>query len=168
MNKNTPIIIEPLGKQHERQSFKCSIKQFEDYLQKHASQYAKRNICQTVVAVTYNNPSLILGYFTLSALSIDLSSLPGTLASKLPKHPIPAVLIGRLARDKNLDGYGIGRILLAEAYKRAASASKQLGVYAIVVDAIDEKASDFYQSFGFAKLTESNNRLFIPIKSLSL
>ena len=161
------LIIEPLNNTHNRKSFQCTHHQFEDYLQKYARQYAKRNICQTFVARTVDEPERILGYFTLSALSIDLSALPESKRAKLPKHPLPAVLIGRLARDKRLDGYGVGKLLLADAFKRAFSASEQLGIYALVVDAIDQEAMGFYQHFGFIPLSSSANRLFLPLHSLA-
>ncbi len=107
----------------------------------------------------------VLGYYTLSALSIDLATLPDDLAKKLPKHPIPAALIGRLAVSTPAHGTGLGKILLADAIKRTLALSDEIAVYAMVVDALNADAEAFYEGFGFTKLAAAQNRLFLPLKS---
>lgn len=102
----------------------------------------------------------------MSALSIDLSSLPGDLAKKLPKHPVPAALIGRLAVSSESQGRGLGKLLLADAIKRSLAISDEIAVYAMVVDALNAYAKAFYQGFSFINLREPTTRLFLPLKSL--
>lgn len=70
------------------------------------------------VAAGEGHPSTIVGYYTLSTLSIELNELREDLARKLPCHPIPAALLGRLAVSRTAQGHGIGRMLLADALKR--------------------------------------------------
>ena len=106
-----------------------------------------------------------MGYYSLSTLSIELSQLPEKLARKLPKHPVPAALIGRLAVSKNARGCGIGKMLLVDAIKRTLSVSNQIAIYAMVVDAINDKVKGFYEQFGFARLSDDSPRLFLPLKS---
>ena len=107
-----------------------------------------------------------MGYYTLSALSIALSALPSDLARKLPKHAIPAALIGRLAVSSESQGRGIGKILLTDAIKRTLGVGEEIAVYAMVVDALNAEAEAFYLSFGFAKLGTGTNRLFLPLRSI--
>ena len=102
----------------------------------------------------------------MSTLSIELSQLPPKLSRKLPKHPIPAALIGRLAVSNNVQGYGIGKMLLVDAIKRTLSISDQIAIYAMVVDAISNEAKGFYEQYGFASLSNNSSRLFLPLKSL--
>ena len=106
-----------------------------------------------------------MGYYTLSTLSIELNHLPQLLARKLPKHPVPAALIGRLAVSQQIQGSGVGKLLIADAIKRVLSVSDEIAIYAMVVDAINEGAGRFYQQFGFLPLNTESQRLFLPLKS---
>jgi len=160
------LVIEPLGKKHNRAAFSCGKAELNTYLQRQASQDTKRRIARIFVVRSEAEEKTVLGYYTLSALSIDLSALPNDLAKKLPKHPIPAALIGRLAVSSTSQGTGIGKILLADAIQRTLALSDEIAVYAMVVDALNAEAEAFYISFGFAKLGTDTNRLFLPLQSL--
>ena len=165
MNDQSDLVIEPLGKKHNRAAFSCGIDELDRYLQRQASQDTKRRIARVFVLRSGTDAQTVLGYYTLSALSIDLATLPDDLAKKLPKHPIPAALIGRLAVNAPAHGTGLGRILLADAIKRTLALSDEIAVYAMVVDALNADAEAFYQGFGFTKLNAATNRLFLPLKS---
>lgn len=161
-----PLIIEPLNVTHERTSFKCDVESLDRYLKKQARQDIRRCISRVFVASRPETPQAIVGYYTLSTLSIALNQLPQHLARKLPKHPVPAALIGRLAVKRTEQGQGIGKMLLADAVKRTMAVSDQIAIYAMVVDAIDENASRFYGRFGFTSLSDDSSRLFLPLKSI--
>lgn len=107
----------------------------------------------------------IVGYYTLSTLSIELDTLPKPLARKRPRQPVPAALLGRLAVSQAAQGHGIGRMLLVDALKRTLVVSDEIAIYALVVDAIDDRAQRFYEQFGFASLGTVHRRLFLPLKS---
>ncbi|MBT6406729.1 MAG: GNAT family N-acetyltransferase, partial [Rhodospirillaceae bacterium] len=94
MTDKPDLVIEPLGKKHNRAAFSCGTDELDTYLQRQASQDTKRRIARIFVIRSAADDQTILGYYTLSALSIDLSSLPSDLVKKLPKHPLPAALIG--------------------------------------------------------------------------
>jgi len=154
------IRIEPLRKQHDRRGFACGEPGLDDWFMHRASQDARRDLAQVFVAI--DDQLGLVGFYSLSAFSLELNDLPEDLAKKLPRyHAIPAALIGRLARDLRARGQRIGDILLADAIRRVLDARKRLGVYAIVVDALTETAGDFYQSFGFTPLPSRPDRLFL-------
>lgn len=159
------LIIEPLGSHHDKQSFTCGVDSLDTYFKKHAKQDIKRHIARVFVATLADNPEHIVGYYTLSTLSLELTELPIELAKKLPRHPIPAALIGRLACSVTVQGKGVGKMLLMDAIKRTLSVSEQIAIYAVVVDAIDEQALGFYAKYGFARLAADSRRLFLPLKS---
>ncbi|MDA1356096.1 MAG: GNAT family N-acetyltransferase [Proteobacteria bacterium] len=166
MTDKPDLVIEPLGKKHNRAAFSCGTDELDTYLHRQASQDTKRRIARIFVLRSVADDQTVLGYYTLSALSIDLSSLPSDIAKRLPKHPVPAALIGRLAVSTKSQGAGFGKVLLADAIKRTLALSDEIAVYAMVVDALNADAEAFYQGFGFTKLSTATNRLFLPLKSI--
>ena len=117
---------------------------------------------------TAEGADTVPGFYTLSALAIDLGSLPEELSRKLPRHPVPCALIGRLAIDQSVRGHGLGRMLLADAIKRTMSASGILAIHAVIVDAKTNAAKQFYEGFGFAPMQDDPMRLFLPLGSIHL
>ncbi len=160
------LIIEPLSNTHNRPGFDCGVDLLDFYIKKQAKQDVKRRVSRVFVATKPDALSFIAGYYTLSSLSIDLDCLPESEARKLPKHPIPAALIGRLAVSEKVQGKGIGKMLLVDAIKRTLAVSNEIAIYAIVVDAINEKVQQFYEQFGFTQFSAESKRLFLPIKSI--
>ena len=158
------LVIEPLNSKHNRPDFQCGVVSLDNYLKKQAKQDIKRRISRVFVAITPKQPATVVGYYILSTLSVELNHLPEEIARKLPRHPIPAALIGRLAVSKQAQGYGVGKMLLVDAVKRTQGVSDDIAIYAMVVDAIDEQAERFYQQFGFLSLSSKYRRLFLPLK----
>jgi len=159
------LVIAPMNAAHDRAGFHCNVDALDYYIHKQAGQDIRRRISRIFVSVLSDDPKEVMGYYSLSTLSIELSQLPEKLARKLPKHPVPAALIGKLAVSKNAQRYGIGKMLLIDAIKRTLSVSDQIAIYAMVVDAINEKAKGFYEQFGFTRLNDDGPRLFLPLKS---
>ena len=162
------LVIEPFNLTHDRTGFQCGVEALDRYLKKQAKQDIKRRISRVFVATKPDNPKAVMGYYTLSTLSIELNQLPEKLARKLPKHPVPAALIGRLATCKVARGQGVGKLLLADAIQRTLAVSDQITIYAMVVDAINDNAKGFYEQFGCTRLSDDSPRLFLPLKSVSL
>lgn len=84
---------------------------------------------------------------------------------KLPRN-VSAVLLARLAVDKNNKGQGLGEYLLMHALDAVVTASETVGVQCVIVDAIDEDAARFYAKYGFAPLTDQPLRLFLPVATI--
>lgn len=167
MTDYSALIISPLGRQHKRPAFHCGVAALDEYLRKQASQDVKCRISRVFVATTAQHPDCILGYYTLSTLSIELDQLPDNISHKLPRHPVPAALLGRLAVDQQAQGYGVGRMLLVNAIQRTLAVSDEIAIYAMVVDALDEQAQGFYEQFGFNPLQSvKQRRLYLPLKSV--
>lgn len=165
MSPDRGLIIEPLNRKHDRTAFNCGIEALDRYLKHQANQDIKRRISRVFVARTSKEKTKVLGYCTLSSLSVDLSVLPETIAKRLPRHPIPAALIGRLAVDTSAQGKGIGKMLLSNAIRRTLAVSDDIAIYAMVVDAINVEAESFYKRYGFSHLAQCGSRLFLPLKA---
>lgn len=166
MSPTPTLAIELLDRSHNRNVFDCGIASLNRYLQHQANQDMRRGISRVFVARPPANKSRILGFYTLSAVSIDLSALPEKVARKLPKHPVPAALIGRLAVDLSAQGMGTGQMLLADSIKRTIAVSDDIAIYAMVVDSINQQAESFYKHYGFIPLAHGSPRLFLTLKSL--
>jgi predicted GNAT family N-acyltransferase len=109
----------------------------------------------------------VLGYNTLSALSIHVGAWPANVSRKLPRYPaVPATLLGRLAVDLRLRGESAGEHLLMDALRRAFEASQELASLAVVVDAKDEKSAAFYRRYDFIPFADHPNRLFLPMGTI--
>ena len=161
------LVITPLDSKHDRTGFQCGVEALDRYFKNQARQDIRRRISRVFVATKPDNPKVVIGYYRLSTLSIELNQLPERLARKLPKHPVPAALIGRLAVSNPAQRRGVGKMLLADAIKRTLAVSDQVVIYAMVVDAINENAIGFYEQFGFTRLSDDSPRLFLPLKSIT-
>jgi predicted GNAT family N-acyltransferase len=152
--------------QHDRKEFASGNAKLDEYLHRHLSQGVKRGIVQAYVAIDAN--SKVLGYYTLSAAHILHDDLPDDFAKKLPRYPIPAALLGRMATDLQArqSGLHIGAKLLIHAMKQTLKAGNTLGVACIVVDAKPE-AVGFYQRFGFLPLKQEDGlRLYLSVDTI--
>ena len=109
----------------------------------------------------------VAGFYTLSAHSISLGELPGSVAAKLPRYPIvPATLLGRLAVSLDFRGRGVGELLLLDAFKRVLANTRDVGSAFVVADAKDETAREFYLRHDFIPLPAHPERLFYPVKTI--
>lgn len=158
-------VVEPFGKQHQRTEFTCGKPSLDDFIRARVSQYEKRRIGKTFVAVP-KGETLVIGYYTLAAGAVQFANLPLAASNKLPKHPVPVVLLARLAVDRSRQGSGLGEGLLVDALERTLALSKELGVHAIEVDALDEGVAAFYRKYGFFPLLDNPLHLFLPIATI--
>jgi GNAT superfamily N-acetyltransferase len=157
--------IELFDRQHNREGFDCGEPALNDFLNLYASQQQKRNLNRIYVAT--DDAGAVKGFYCLSAASIAFNELPEDLARRLPRYPIPAVLLGRFAVDRNCQGQGLGRDLLAHALARVCEAAQLIGVAFVVVDAKSEKAADFYRRLGFVSLPDRSMTLVLPVASVA-
>jgi predicted GNAT family N-acyltransferase len=161
----TKFAFEPLGQQHDRAAFSCGVEPLDAYLQKQASQDAKKRAAAPFILTP--DGKTIAGYYTLSQYAIELGDLPDELAKKLPKYPlVSATLLGRLAVSVDFRGQGFGETLLMDALYRSLKLSEQIASTGVVVDAKDDTARAFYRKYGFIELPKIDKRLFLPMATI--
>jgi GNAT superfamily N-acetyltransferase len=159
--------VEPLAPHHDKSTFSCGNEQLDRYLRSTATQDKKRNIAIPYVIYDKDHQKII-GYYTLSMSGINLEELPEEIIRKLPKYPIVGVtLIGRLAVSEDYKGFGWGKLLIIDAFKRSLNISKATGSFAVVVDAIDDDAARFYKRFDFKTFPGCPDKLFRTMTSIS-
>jgi GNAT superfamily N-acetyltransferase len=156
--------VEALGPQHDRISFRSGVDALDRYFHTQAGQEARKNIAAPFVLIVPDGA--IAGYYTLSATGIRITSFPPEVARRLPRYPlIPAILIGRLAVDFRYQGKGYGRLLLGDALHRAVRS--EIASFAVVVDAKDDTARQFYERESFLPLLDYPMRLYRPIADIA-
>jgi predicted GNAT family N-acyltransferase len=162
----TGTATELLGKGHDRRTFSCGNAALDRYLREQAGQDSRKNAARTYVLS--DDGTLVRGFYTLSAASVALSSVPDAATKKLARYPdVPALLIGRLAVSELEQGKGTGRMLLMDALYRCLNASVELGASLVVVDSKDERAASFYEHYGFVRLADDPDRLVLPMATVA-
>ncbi len=155
--------VEALGQQHDRSGFSCGNEPLDHYLRAQAGQDARKRVAAPFV-LCEGTSNTALGYYTLSAVSVDIGEWPETVARKLPRYPIvPSTLLGRFAIDRRSQGQGAGAYLLVDALHRSLQASRQVASLALLVDAKDERAVTFYRHYEFLPFADQSTRLFLPM-----
>jgi GNAT superfamily N-acetyltransferase len=154
------IRIELLTGQHNRTRFECGEPSLNDWLGRMALQQQDKNYARTRVVVDETDPAKILGYYTLLALEIDTGRVPSI--RKLPRR-LACVLLGRLAVDQRSQGLGLGRLMLLDAIARTRSTIEEAAGIGLVVEALHERAAEFYRSFGFEAFRDDPLRLFLRV-----
>jgi GNAT superfamily N-acetyltransferase len=161
-----PPVFAPLQGHHDRKGFDCGKPALNDFLHRQARQNAERNLGVTHVAVPEVGATKILAYYTLLTREVYPATLPDT---KLPQRDaIGVALLGRLAVDVTAQGQGLGRLCLARALSQVEIAARELGIYALVLDALDDDARQWYLrlGLGFQTFLDDPNRLYLPVATI--
>lgn len=150
-------------------SFSCGEVALDEYLRRYAKSHEKINVGRTFVLLNGGEkdvPSSVIGYYTLSTAQVRIEDLPESHRKKMPRYPIPAARLCRLAVDQSYHGRGIGEHLLIDSIKRVLQADASMAIHSLIVDAKNEKAKNFYLKYGFLPLDGRALALFIPLATL--
>lgn len=148
---------------HHTDLFDCGQENLNDYLRKYALQNQRNGSGRTYVVVEEER---VIGFYTLASSAITAEEAPSRLKKGLPRHPIPAVILGRFAVDKHYQGKGLGQALLRDALLRVARVSEDIGIRALIIDAKDEAARNFYLKLNFTPFSPDSLRLYLLLKDL--
>lgn len=156
--------IELLEARHGREDFDCGNDALNDFLRRRAGQQQRRGFGKTCVVLADNGVDVI-GFVTVSVGQVEARALPRQ--RKLPSHPAPMLRIARLAVDKRAQAKEVGRELLAFALHLALEFAERVGLYAVVVDAKDAQAAEFYRRLHFEPTLDDALCLFLPLSRLA-
>lgn len=154
-----------LDRSHPRSEFACGKPPLDEFLRTLVSQYEKRHLGRTYVGVRAEERR-VYGYYTLASGSLAFQNLPDPAARRLPRHPVPVILLASLAVDQSVQGQGLGESLLIDALKRCLGLADQVGVHAIEVDAIDDPARRFYERYGLVPLADGALHLYMTMTTI--
>ena len=150
----------PLGAGDRTSEFSCGAPELDDWLDRHARNAAAAGSARTFVTVA--DDVRVAGYYALAAGSVERSGAAGRLGRRMPGHPVPVVVLARLAVDERDQGHGVGAGLLRDAMLRTLTAAESIGVRALIVHARDASAAAFYERHGFeASPTDALHRVLL-------
>jgi len=151
------LIFRLLAADMDRANFSCGEPALDHYLKRQAGPDMRRGFATVVTACAEERPTSVIGYYTLSAASIPLTSLPDEVRGKMPRYAaVPAIRLGRLAVDLSMQGQHIGSLLVLDALRR--SCRNELAWAVFLVEAKNDELVKFYRKFLFRPFTE--NTLF--------
>jgi GNAT superfamily N-acetyltransferase len=154
----------PVTPSLSKSPFDCGNEELNLFFRQFAAGNHRKNIAKTFVALA--DSGRIAGYFSLCAAGVAFEEFATQHQKGLPRYPVPAVRIARLAVAVDLHGQHIGAWLLKQAFDKIFTIAASAGVYAVVVDAIDDKAKGFYKKYGFLEFPGSRPSLFLPLRTI--
>ena len=155
--------IEKLRRDHHVDLFDCGQEALNRFLVRYALQSQQAEASQTYVAVMGEE---VVGFYTLVAAQVEFDDAPQRLGKGLARHPIPLMLLARLAVAASFQGRGLGSGLLKDAMLRTLQAADVAGIRAMAVHAKDDDARAFYERFGFVAAPTDPYHLFVLLKDV--
>ena len=157
---------EPIDKRHNRKAFDCGQGDLNSFLHTYARQSHESGASKTYLAIADVDDNTVLGFYTLSPAHVNFQAVPDAARHNLGRHDVGGFRLGRLAVHRDLQGQGLGGQLLVAAARRCIRASEQVGGTALLIDAKDVKAADWYKLFGAVPLRDLPLSLILPYSVL--
>lgn len=155
--------IEKLDRTHVIDGFDCGSEPLNRFLTRYALQNQQEGASKTYLALADGETA---GYYTLVVGQVEFESAPQRMTRGLARHPVPIMLLARLATATAWQGEGIGSGLLKDAMLRTLQAADIAGIRAFVVHAKDDSAKAFYEHFDFAASPTDPYHLFRLLKDI--
>ena len=155
--------VEKLCPDHAIEGFDCGREELNRYLVRYAWTNQQAGAAQTYVGLVGH---AVVGYHTLAVGQVSREEAPERLTKGLARHPVPIMLLARLATDRRWRGQGIGKALLRDALQRTVQAADIAGIRAFAVHAKDDEARRFYEQFDFIPSPTDPMHLFVLLKDV--
>ena len=155
--------VEKLRPDHWIEGFDCGREELNRYLLRYAWQNQQAGAAQTYVGLVGD---AVIGYYTLAVGRVSREKARERLTKGLARHPVPIMMLARLAVDRRWHGQGVGKALLKDAMRRTLQAADIAGIRAFAVHAKDEEARRFYEKFDFIPSPTDPMHLFVLLKDV--
>jgi GNAT superfamily N-acetyltransferase len=157
--------LETLRRDHLRRGFRSGQDQVDDWLATEAFQHQEKHL--SVTRVLLDARGKVAGYYTLATGQVDFSDLPADVVRQLPRRHLPVAVLAWLGIDKESQGQGLGRLVLAQALRDCHEAGQVFAFIAVILDCMDDTAKAFYERFDFQELPGHPYRLFLSAHQLN-
>lgn len=155
--------IETLRRDHNVERFQSGQPDLDRFLLRYALQAQQSNASRTYVGLS---DDIVVGYYTLVVGEIVHAQAPERLAKGLARHPIPLMVLARLAVHREWQGHGVGAGLLRDAMQRTLRVAEIAGVRALAVYAKNDAAALFYAHFGFLPSPLAAQQMYLLLKDI--
>ena len=171
------MVIEPLVKAHDCKRFDCTEEWMVEekvrddaadmnfFIQRHALDQVKKGISRTFVLrdIDGEEPNRVLAYYSTSVGHLAPDDIPKVVSARMT---IPVILLLRLAVDRNFQRRGFGAKLLIHFLVQVVDLASQTGIYALVLDPLNERVKSFYQKFGLCPLPGDPTRMYVRVREI--
>ncbi len=158
----------PLDRSHDRATFDCGEADLDTYLQRYARQNHESGGAKCFVATPADAPARILGFYTLGPASLLYARTPAIARKGLGRYDVPVFRLGRLAVDRAMQGRGLGGALLLRAAERCMRVAQEVGGVALLIDAKNEQAAQWYAGYGAVPLFDAPLSLVLPFRIVTV
>lgn len=155
--------IEKLSRAHAVDGFDCGKEPLNQFLVRYALQNQQAGSSQTYVGLVGEE---LVGYYTLAFGAVEYAGAPQRIGKGLARHPIPLMVLARLAVSTSWQRQGVGPGFLKDAVLRTLQASEIAGLRALAVHAKDDEARTFYERFGFIASPTDPYHLLVLLKDI--
>jgi GNAT superfamily N-acetyltransferase len=155
--------IEKLRRDHAVDGFDCGKEALNRFLERHALQSQQAGATTTYLALQGGK---VVGFYSLAVGQVEYADAPARLIKGLARHPVPIVLLARMAVASSFHGMKLGSGLLKDAMLRVLQASEIAGIRALVVHAKDDEARAFYEHFDFTASPSDPYHLILLMKDI--
>ncbi|WP_341486935.1 GNAT family N-acetyltransferase [Pararhizobium sp. A13] len=155
---------EPLTATHDVSDFSCGKPTLDRWLKTRALSNQQRGFTAVLVV---HEAGRVVGYYGLAPTAVVPSILPRSIRTGQPPDPVPCLLLGQLATDTEWAGCGIGTGLVKHALQRCVQAAALIGGRALMVNAVDEEAAEFWRRRGFMPSKDDPLILFRSIADIA-
>jgi GNAT superfamily N-acetyltransferase len=136
--------VEELAARHRLDGFDCGSAAQNTWLIRHA-RHAHAAGTSRVYVVARPEDGVVVGYYALATGAVLPADAAPRVAKGAGRHPIPVILLARLAVDRTEQGHGLGRALVKDALLRVDAAADIIGVRALLIHAENDEAGAFYR-----------------------
>ncbi len=157
-------VVARLDATHDADAFASGKEALDLFLKRHALANAAAGSARTYVVC--RGSRRVVGYYSLAVGAAGHADAPGRVSKGLARHPIPVMVLARLAVDRGEQGRGLGRALLKDVLLRTARAAEIAGIRALLVHAKDAAARNWYSGWNFAPSPTDSYHLFLLLKDL--
>ena len=155
--------VRKLAPADSTEGFDCGQSALNQFLQRYALVNQKANSAQTYVCCLRGK---VVGFYSLAVGGVDPEDAPTRVMKGMARHPVPVMILARLAVDRDHQKLGLGKALLKDALLRTAQAADIVGIRCLLVHAKDEAARHWYESWEFEPSPADPYQLFLMLKDL--
>lgn len=158
---------EAIAKSHDRQGFDCGDEAMNDFLRRYARQSHEQNASKTFCAIDEAMPNRVLGFYTITPSAVAHEEVPPAMKKGFAQHEVAGFKLARIAVDQSVAGQGLGGQLLVAVALRCLRISAEAGGVLLIIDAKNDRAVDWYASYGAEPLPSRPLTLVIPLATFA-